>query len=73
MTVGVYHNLVPVLTITIACLCFGEGLERSTIMGGLCIIAGAELVRRGGSIRWTPVDSQTARGWLASFTGARTT
>lgn len=63
-TVGVYHNVVPVLTIAIACLCFGEGLQGSTIVGGLCIIAGAELVRRGGSLRWTPVDPQTASGWF---------
>lgn len=46
MTVGVYHNLVPVLTIAIACLCFGDVLDGSTIVGGLCIIAGAEFVRR---------------------------
>jgi hypothetical protein len=56
--------VVPVLTIAIACLCFGEGLQGSTIVGGLCIIAGAELVRRGGSLRWTPVDPQTASGWF---------
>src|SRR5688500_7018134 len=59
MTVGVYHNLVPVLTILVACLCFGERLEASTIVGGVCIIAGAELARRGGSLRWIPVGPQT--------------
>jgi drug/metabolite transporter (DMT)-like permease len=72
MTVGVYHNLVPVLTIFVACLCFGERLEASTIVGGVCIIAGAELVRRGGSLRWIPVGPQTAQGWFASATGYRT-
>ncbi|MEP6886991.1 MAG: DMT family transporter [Nitrospirales bacterium] len=72
MTVGVYHNLVPVLTIVVACLCFGEGLEGSTIIGGVCIIAGAELVRRGESLRWIPAAPQTASGWFASSTGART-
>ena len=73
MTVGVYHNLVPVLTIVVACLCFGEQLEGSTIIGGVCIIAGAELVRRGGPLRWIPAAPHTAKGWLASATGARTT
>ena len=72
MTVGVYHNLVPVLTILVACLCFGEVLQAPTVVGGLCIIAGAELVRRGGSIRWTPADLQTARGWFGWSTGYRT-
>jgi drug/metabolite transporter (DMT)-like permease len=47
MTVGVYHNLVPVLTIIVACLCFGEMLEESTLVGGVGVLAGAEIVRRG--------------------------
>jgi drug/metabolite transporter (DMT)-like permease len=73
MTVGVYHNLVPVLTILIACLCFDEGLESSTIVGGICIIAGAELVRRGASIGWlTGGDWQIARDLFTLSTGYRT-
>lgn len=72
MTVGVYHNLVPVLAILIAGILFDERLGGSTIIGGVCIIAGAELVRRGGSLRWIPADPQTARGWLASSIGYRT-
>jgi len=72
-TVGVYHNLVPVFTIFIACLCFGEGLEGSTIVGGVCIIAGAELVRRGSSICWIfGGDWQIARDLFTLSTGYRT-
>jgi drug/metabolite transporter (DMT)-like permease len=50
MTVGVYHNLVPVFAVIIACLCLDEAVEASTIFGGLGIIAGAELVRRAPSL-----------------------
>src|SRR5690349_6003605 len=50
MTVGVYHNLVPVLAIIIACFCLNEAIGASTIFGGLGIIAGAELVRRAPSL-----------------------
>jgi drug/metabolite transporter (DMT)-like permease len=57
MTVAVYHNLVPVLTIVVACLCFGEELAGSTMVGGVCIMAGAELVRRAESLRWFPTLS----------------
>lgn len=46
MTVGVYHNLVPVCTILLAYLFLGEGVGGSTIVGGVTIIAGAEFVRR---------------------------
>ena len=72
MTVGVYHNLVPVLTILVACLCFGERLEGSTIIGGVCIIAGAELVHRGGAFRWIPTDRLSVKGWFAPSAGYRT-
>ena len=73
ITVGVYHNLVPVLTIAIACVCFGETLEGSTIVGGLSIIAGAELVRRGDSLgRLLSGDWQIARDLFTSSTGYRT-
>ena len=73
ITVGVYHNLVPVLTIAIACVCFGETLEGSTIVGGLSIIVGAELVRRGDSLgRLLSGDWQIARDLFTSSTGYRT-
>jgi len=74
MTVGVYHNLIPVFTILFACLCFGEELEGSTIVGGFCIIAGAELVRRGASsIGWlTGDDWQIAKDLFTLSTGYRT-
>ena len=73
MTVGVYHNLVPVLTIAIACPCFGEALDGSTIVAGLSIIAGAELVRRGNAIgRLSSADWQIAREWFTSSIGYRT-
>jgi drug/metabolite transporter (DMT)-like permease len=74
MTVGVYHNVIPVLTIALACLCFGEELEGSTIVGGFCIIAGAELVRRGASsIGWLAGDDwQIARDLFTLSTGYRT-
>ena len=72
-TVGVYHNLVPVFTIFIACLCFDEGLEEATIVGGVCIITGAELVRRGASIGWMfGGDWQIARDLFTLSTGYRT-
>ncbi|HKN85395.1 MAG TPA: DMT family transporter [Nitrospiraceae bacterium] len=73
VTIGVYHNLVPVFTIFIACLCFDEGLEGSTIVGGICIIVGAELVRRGASIGWMFCgDWQIARDLFTLSTGYRT-
>jgi drug/metabolite transporter (DMT)-like permease len=46
ITVGVYHNLVPVCTILLACLSLGEEVGSYTIVGGVGIIAGAEVVRR---------------------------
>jgi drug/metabolite transporter (DMT)-like permease len=58
MTVGVYHNLVPVFAILIACLCLDEPIDLSTIMGGFGIIAGAELVRRAPTI-----DVKSERHW----------
>ena len=70
ITVGVYHNLVPVLTIAVACVCFGEVLEGSTVVGGLSIIAGAELVRRGDSLgQFLRGDWQIARDLFTSSTG----
>lgn len=70
MTVGVYHNLVPVLSIVVACLCFGEKLEGSTVVGGVCIMAGAELVRRGESLRWIST-TQPSTGWWALLSRTR--
>jgi drug/metabolite transporter (DMT)-like permease len=73
MTVGVYHNLVPVFAIFIACLCLDEVVEASTIVGGVCIIAGAELVRRAPSIGWKlESDWQVAGECLPDPTGIRT-
>ena len=46
MTVGVYHNLVPVCTILLAYVYLGEVVGASTVLGGASIIAGAEWVRR---------------------------
>jgi drug/metabolite transporter (DMT)-like permease len=46
ITVGVYHNLVPVCTILLAYLYLGEVVGASTVLGGASIIAGAECVRR---------------------------
>ena len=45
-TVGTYHNLVPVCTVLLAYLCLGEPLGVSTILGGIMVIIGAEIVRR---------------------------
>jgi len=73
MTVGVYHNLVPVCTIFIAGLCLDEVVEIGTIVGGVCIIAGAELVRRAPSIGWKlESDWQVTGESLPDPTGIRT-
>ena len=45
-TVGTYHNLIPVCTVLLAYLCLDEALGVSTIIGGLMVITGAEVVRR---------------------------
>jgi drug/metabolite transporter (DMT)-like permease len=45
-TVGTYHNLIPVCTITLAYLYLGESLCVQTILGGAMVVAGAEVVRR---------------------------
>ena len=45
-TVGIYHNLIPIATILLACLCLDESLGLQTIIGGFAVVAGAELVRR---------------------------
>jgi drug/metabolite transporter (DMT)-like permease len=45
-TVGTYHNLIPICTVLLAYLCLDESLGPSTIIGGLMVIAGAEVVRR---------------------------
>jgi drug/metabolite transporter (DMT)-like permease len=46
ITVGVYHNLVPVCTVLLAYLYLDEGAGSYTIVGGAGIMAGAEVVRR---------------------------
>jgi drug/metabolite transporter (DMT)-like permease len=46
VTVGAFHNLVPVCTIVLAYLFLGEAVEAHTIIGGTTILAGVEMVRR---------------------------
>ena len=46
VTVGTYHNLIPVCTVLLAYLCLGEPIGSATVFGGLMVIAGAEMVRR---------------------------
>jgi drug/metabolite transporter (DMT)-like permease len=45
-TVGTYHNLIPVCTMGLAFLCLDEPLGAGTILGGLMVLVGAEVVRR---------------------------
>ena len=45
-TVGTYHNLIPVCTVMLAYVCLGEPLSAGTILGGLMVLIGAEVVRR---------------------------
>jgi drug/metabolite transporter (DMT)-like permease len=45
-TVGTYHNLIPVCTVLLAYLCLDEALGVSTMIGGVMVIIGAEVVRR---------------------------
>lgn len=45
-TVGTYHNLVPVCTVFLAYVCLGEPLGMTTVLGGLMVLVGAEVVRQ---------------------------
>jgi drug/metabolite transporter (DMT)-like permease len=45
-TVGTYHNLIPVCTVLLAYLYLDEPLGAATVLGGLMVIVGAEVVRR---------------------------
>jgi len=45
-TVGTYHNLIPVCTVLLAYVWLGEPLGLSTVVGGIMVILGAEVVRR---------------------------
>ncbi len=45
-TVATYHNLIPVCTVVLAFLCLDEPLGVGTILGGLMVLVGAEVVRR---------------------------
>ena len=45
-TVGTYHNLIPVCTVLLAYACLDEPLGLSTVLGGIMVIIGAEIVRR---------------------------
>jgi len=46
VTVGTYHNLIPVCTVLLAYAYLGEPLGVQTILGAAMVVAGAELVRR---------------------------
>lgn len=50
-TVTVCHNLVPVSAILFAHFYLGEAIGISTLVGGVAIIGGVELVRRGDAFR----------------------
>jgi drug/metabolite transporter (DMT)-like permease len=71
-TVGTYHNLVPVCTVLLAYFCLDEALGVSTIIGGLMVIVGAEVVRRPelcslAALNWTKgafAPLKTPRGRL---------
>jgi len=47
MTVGAFHNLVPVCAIALAYLFLGEHVGPPVFVGGTMILAGVEMVRRG--------------------------
>lgn len=44
--VGAYHNLIPICTIGLAHLVLGEAVTAYTLLGGVAVMAGAEMVRR---------------------------
>jgi drug/metabolite transporter (DMT)-like permease len=46
-TVGAFHNLVPISAILLAAVLLNEPLGLQTIIGGMTILGGVELVRRG--------------------------
>ena len=46
-TVGTYHNLIPVCTVLLAYTCLDEPVGGKTILGGIMVVVGAEVVRRG--------------------------
>jgi drug/metabolite transporter (DMT)-like permease len=54
-TVGTYHNLIPVCTVLLAYMWLGEPLGLSTVVGGIMVIFGAEVVRRPQSFSLSPL------------------
>lgn len=56
--VGAYHNLIPICTIGLAHLVLGEAVTAYTLLGGIAVMAGAELVRRAPCV--TSVTSSPA-------------
>jgi drug/metabolite transporter (DMT)-like permease len=54
-TVAAYHNLIPICTILLAHLALDEPLDARLVLGGMTILAGIELVRRGPDLTagWT--------------------
>ncbi len=58
VTVGVFHNLVPIWAILFAYLFLGEPIEMHTMIGAAIILAGTECVRRGNAgVRPVPLRS----------------
>jgi drug/metabolite transporter (DMT)-like permease len=45
-TVGTYHNLIPICTVLFAYLWLDEPIVGSALLGGIMVVAGAEVVRR---------------------------
>jgi drug/metabolite transporter (DMT)-like permease len=45
-TVGTYHNLIPVCTVLLAYMCLDEQVGAKTMLGGIMVVIGAEMVRR---------------------------
>ncbi len=66
VTVGTYHNLIPVCTILLAYLYLGEPLCVQTVLGGTMVVAGAEVVRRanlphpGFNLLWAKLWSRNS-------------
>lgn len=54
-TVGTYHNLIPVCTVLLAYLCLDEPVGARTILGGIMVVAGAEVVRRAQVLPFLPL------------------
>ncbi|HEX8749932.1 MAG TPA: DMT family transporter [Nitrospira sp.] len=49
-TVGTYHNLIPVCTVLLAYMYLDEPVGAKTIVGGIMVVVGAEMVRRAQAL-----------------------